>query len=973
MPANNMSMNIDDEIEHAYALATSGQLDESEIAYLKLLEQHPDEPRILSTLGAIALRKDKLSEAKQLLSNSLKLDSEQAKPWLNLSAVLFRLGDYASALNAVDRAQSLGFDGAETWNNRGVILNALNKPEEALLALNTSLTLSPTYAEALYNKATVLQKIGHSVEAVECYKAALELSPNHLNALFNLSILQGNQHAYSQALDNLGRAISLHPGFVEALINRGAMLLDIGRIEEALEDTEKAIEFAPNHAKALFQKANILLMQEDPEGALTFFSRVKQIDPQDTRNLIAMGVAYFDLEDFNKSISTFDEALALDPNSAEAHNNKGLALQQIKLYEVAIKNYRRALELKPNYTDALFNCANALRELDAFEDSLALYENLLDIDPEYVAGWKNMGATLDKLKRRDEALKAYERAIYLSPANADAYFNASTVLVKLNKLELALRYANKALKLDPDYVETLYIRALILMQLGLENEAKTEAEKAIQLKPRHALANDMLGTINVELKNPVEALACYEIAIAEKNDIDCLPGKIAHLKMQLSDWWQYENSLNNLLASIDQEKVVCQPFELHSLIDSPEIHKKSAQIFYGMAFKKPEVVSTPFHEPNKRIHIAYFSSDIGSHPVANLMVGVLEAHNKDLFEISVFSLVNQSGPVRDRVFKASERFINAEFMNDEKIVSLARSLKVDIAIDLNGYTGKNRTSIFELRVAPVQINYIGFLGTMGSRCHDYILADPVMAPIEHEAYFTEKIIQLPCYQANDDKLEVPPTVHSRADFGLPEDAFVFCSFNGNYKITPEMFSVWMRVLQQLPESVLWLHGKTETAINNLRQSAKSLGISGDRLIFARTLPYSEHLARQRLADLFLDTHPYNAGATASNALYCGLPLVTLLGRSFCSRYGGSLLTALDLPELITHSTEEYLALCIRLATDKMYHSSIKQKLESNVKDRPLFNTSVFTRNFEKAIQIVHTRHQERQHLKHITPADLLSE
>ncbi|MBS1198865.1 MAG: repeat-containing protein, partial [Proteobacteria bacterium] len=553
-----------------------------------------------------------------------------------------------------------------------------------------------------------------------------------------------------------------------------------------------------------------------------------------------------------------------------------------------------------------------------------------------------------------------------------AYFNACTALVKLHKLEQALRYANKAHKLNPDYVEALYIRALIFMHLGLEEQAKADAEQAVKLKPRHALANNILGTINVELKNFVQALVNYEIAIAEKDDIECLLGKIAHLKMHLSDWRQHEEILNQLLALIDQDKAVCQPFDLHSLVDAPEYHKRSAEIFYELSYRKNEEVVAPHHEPNQRIHIAYFSSDIGSHPVGNLMAGVLEAHCKENFEVSIFSLDNHSGSVRDRIFRASERFVNAEFLNEDEIVALARSLRVDIAIDLNGYTGKNRTGIFQRRAAPIQINYIGYLGTMGSDCHDYIIGDQVMAPIEYEAHFTEKIIHLPCYQANDDKLEIPATTKSRADYDLPADAFVFCSFNANYKITPPIFAAWMQILHQVPGSVLWLHSKSETAINNLRSAAASLGISGDRLIFARTVPYLEHLARQRLADLFLDTTPYNAGATASNALYCGLPLVTLLGKSFCSRYGGSLLTALDMPELITHSIEEYVALCITIASDRIHHAKLKEKLANNLKTQPLFDTRTFTRNLEMAFRTIHTRHQQGLPPTHIGLAEMLA-
>jgi predicted O-linked N-acetylglucosamine transferase (SPINDLY family) len=262
---------------------------------------------------------------------------------------------------------------------------------------------------------------------------------------------------------------------------------------------------------------------------------------------------------------------------------------------------------------------------------------------------------------------------------------------------------------------------------------------------------------------------------------------------------------------------------------------------------------------------------------------------------------------------------------------------------------------------------------MGSDCHDYIIGDPIISPLAHEAYFSEKIIQLPSYQANDNRIIPPPTTKSREDYGLPSDAFVFCSFNANYKITPSVFSTWMCILKSIPKSVLWLHCKNEIAITNLRNVATAYGIREDRLIFARTVPYDEHLSRHRLADLFLDTTPYNAGATASNALYCGLPLVTLAGRTFASRYGASLLTALGLPELITHDTEDYIAQCVRIATDRAYHAELKTKLAKNLETQLLFDTARFTASLEQAYQAIHTHYTRGQSPSHITVADLQSD
>lgn len=972
MPLDANSSQIEDEIQNAYLLAKKGMQEEAIAAYQGLRALCPKEPRVLSTLGALLFQRGELVNAKKLLEESLRIEPNQAKSLLNLAAILFNLGELDNALQTINRSLELGDPIAATWSNRALIFNAQGRYDEALSDLDKALELDPTNIEALYHKGMVLQRIGQIAQAAACYQHILALAPDHGNARYNLAILQTNGGALEQALANLTYLISAQPTFVEAFILRGQTRFALGRLDEALEDTENALGYAPNHVGALFQKGRILLERGDAAGALELFDNVRGIAPGHTYNLLALGVARFTLKDYPRAIETFDAVINLAPTFPEAFNNKGLVLQELKQHDAAIENYERALALRPDHPDALYNKANALREQGAFEEALALYDRLLAIVPDHLGGWMNKGATLDKLKRHGEALDAYNRVIYLQPGNAEAYANASTALLMLKKQETALAYATKALKIDPKNVNAFHIRALILMRLGMLDHAKIDAEEALNLEPRHAMANYVMGNVYDELKQLPEALAHFEIAQAENGDIEFLHGRTAHLRMEISDWRFFQDTIDRILALIDQKKPVCQPFELHSKIDAPEYHKKCAEIFYDTSFRAKTAVPLPHHAPNPRIHIAYFSSDIAnSHPVSNLMAGVFEAHDPNQFEITLFLLDNHSGETRNRITRACERTINAEFMTDDEVVALAHDLKIDIAIDLNGFTSKNRTGLFARRAAPLQLHYLGFLGTMSSDCYDYIVGDPVIAPFAHQHHFSEKIIHLPCYQANDDKLTVPATTQTRDDFGLPRDAFVFCSFNANYKITPAMFAAWMRILHLVPDSVLWLYCKRENAIANLRDAAAAHGIPDERLVFANGVPYLEHLARQRLADLFLDTTPYNAGATASNALYCGLPLVTYAGKAFCSRYGASLLTALGLPELITYSIEDYIALCARIATDGNYHAQIREKLAKNLQTQPLFNTRDFTANLEGAYRAIQARHQQGLRPDHIAVDDVL--
>lgn len=965
MDSTTDSAQLDIEIEKAYSLALSGQLEEAKQAYSNLLERHPDDPRILGTLGAIFLRLGNLVKARQLIEESLRFDPNQTKPLVNLSAILFNLGELAGALDAIDRVIALGEQSADAWNNRGIILNAQGRTGEALIDLDKALAIDPQNIDALYNKGSVLQKMGSQQEAAAAYNKIIELAPNHARARYSMAILLANGAKHAQAIAVLSQLISEHPDFTDALLQRSRIFSDTGQVSEALADAESVIELTPDNSGAFFQKGCILMLCDDPENALPCFVRACELAPNDPYSLLAMGVARFKLKDNQGALAAFDAALGLSQDIPEAFNNKGQVLQELKQFPAAIEHYEHALALRPGYTDAIFNQANALREQGKHDESLALYKTLLEQAPEHV-GWKNMGATLELLFKREEALEAYKQAIVVDPKDADAHVNAAGVLTKLNKPEQALLYANKALKLDPKHVNALQIRALILLLLDAIDHARVDAEEAARLEPRHALANYVLGIILEKQKLPSEALTHFDMALEENADIDFLLGRAAHIRADMSDWAGFDENIAQLLERIDHHKPACQSFELHSKIDDPIYHRKCSEIYFDFMHRTSEPAKPPTPAANERIHIAYFSSDIGDHPVTTLMAGVFEAHDREKFEVTVFSLVNHSGETRNRIFHASERFINAEFMTDEEVVALARSLNVDIAIDLNGYTGTSRTGIFSRRVAPLQVNYIGFLGTMGSDCHDYIIGDPVIAPFSNQDHFSEKIIHLPCYQANDDKLVIPDTRKTRKDYDLPEEAFVFCSFNGNYKITPQMFSAWMEILRQTPDSVLWLYCK-QYAIDNLRLAAKAHGIDDSRLIFAKQVMLPEHLARQRLGDLFLDTYPYNAGATASNALYSGLPLITYLGRSFCSRYGASLLTALDLPELITHSIEDYIALSVHLATHADDYRELKEKLARNLKTRPLFNTEEFTRNLERAYCAIQSRHRQGLPTEHVSP------
>jgi predicted O-linked N-acetylglucosamine transferase (SPINDLY family) len=437
--------------------------------------------------------------------------------------------------------------------------------------------------------------------------------------------------------------------------------------------------------------------------------------------------------------------------------------------------------------------------------------------------------------------------------------------------------------------------------------------------------------------------------------------------MHLCLWNDLPNDLNELTKKINNNEKVIEPFSMLALIDDPEIQRKTAEIFANEKYPQSHVLSKIKRYPkHKKIRIGYFSADFREHPVSALTAELYEIHDRGQFEIHAFSYGPDTKDKMNLRIKAGvDHFHEVRTMSHKDIAMLARSLEIDIAVDLGGHTEDARTEIFALSAAPIQASYIGYLGTIGANYYDYLVADKTMIPEQNQKYFTEKIAYLPSYQVNDSTQSQPTTIFTRQDLGLPEEGFVFCCFNNTFKITPSTFDSWGRILKKVNGSVLLIYADNDTVQKNLTKEITARGIDPNRLILGKRLSKSEYLARYRVADLFLDTQPYNAGATASDALRMGLPVLTCIGNSFASRVAASLLNAVNLPELITTTKEEYESLAIELATDPEKLKIIKDKLVSNLPTAPLYDTPLFTRHLESAYTIMYDRYHQGLDPDHI--------
>ena len=654
------------------------------------------------------------------------------------------------------------------------------------------------------------------------------------------------------------------------------------------------------------------------------YEQVLGKQPKHFDALHMLGVIAFQTKNLTLADELIGKAIEINPNVASAYSNRGLALKELKRLDDALASYDKAIALKPDYADAFYNRGNALQALKRLEDALASYDKAITLKPDYAEAFNNRGTALQELKRLKDALASYDAAIALKPDYAEAFNNRGIVLQELKRLEDALASYDKAITLKPDYADAFYNR----------------------------------GNALQELKRLDDALASYDKGIALKPDYEFLQGTRLHTQMHLCDWTELQSQSNRLLSAIADELKVIPPFFLLGLMDRPDLQLKASKIYANEKYSERDVWSEFTARPaDGKIRIGYYSADFRDHPVSHLMAELFELHDTERFEIYGFSFRNSSNSeMRQRVANAIENFIDVSTKSDTEIVMMSRNLGIDIAVDLGGFTQDSRTGIFAERCAPIQINYLGYPGTLGAPYFDYIFADRTVIPEGSQQYYSEKVVYLPhSFQVNDSQRKISDKVFSRQELGLPKDGFVFCCFNNNYKIVPETFDSWMRVLQAISGSVLWLLEDNPNAARNLRKEAQIRGVDPERLVFAARMKLDEHLARHRVADLFLDTLPFNAGATGSAALWSGLPLLTQIGESFVARYGASLLNAIDLPELITKTQEEYEARAIELATDPLRLSVIKKKLEQNRETSPLFNGQLFARHIEAAYAEIHRR------------------
>jgi predicted O-linked N-acetylglucosamine transferase (SPINDLY family) len=811
-------------------------------------------------------------------------------------------------------------------------------------------------------KAVEAHKAGQIQDAEDLYRAIIKKQPKHPDANHNLGVIAMGSRKLDVALSLFKSALESRPSTAQFWLSYIDALLQLGRQAEAKRILEQA---RLNGAKGdNFDKLEARLSESISSPGAPLSSSADEYQPGNVLDTLEL-----------------DQAIKLARKKLKARAND----EAEQIYRDILKKYPYNKKAKEGLAAILRGTRGKATKRkeppqNVLEPLMKLYEEgrmqqVLEVASRLTQDYPHSSTLFNicgianaALKNYDAALESYDQAIAIQPGGAELYNNMGIVLRKKGELKSSIEVFKKALKIKPDNVEAYYNMGNAYKDLGKPKEAIKSYKQVLKIKPDYYEAIYNMGNALKNMGELDEAINRYTQVLKIKPDYADVESNLLHQKQVICEWSDSSYSprvCNHLGITTD----AVSPFRMIVLDDDPIKQLQRSQKFASeMCNVQPIPILARETKPLQKIRVGYFSADYREHPIAFLMAKIFESHNRELFEIYGYSLNNTfKSDIRSRLENGFDNFREIQNLSDAEVVALARQDRIDIAIDLTGYTEGCRPNIFALRAAPIQINFLGYPGTMGADFVDYIIVDKNLMPIESQEFYSEKPIYMPHqFIAQDDSLPIPNEIPPRSELGLPEEGFVFCAFHNTYKITPSVFDIWMRLLRNIPGSVLWFNTCNRWAKTNLSNEAKTRGIDSNRLIFKKErVPREEYHAQFGQADLFLDTFNYSAGSTAIDALWGGIPVLTKLGKSFSTRMAGSFLYSIGLPELVTTTEKEYEEVAIELARDPVRIKSIRAQLAASRMTSPLFNAELFTRHLEDGYKQVYQTYVEGKELKSV--------
>lgn len=937
-------------IQRAIQALQSQNYKDAEIIFKKVLQFEKNNVPALQMLGLTMSIQKKYDEAIKYLKLAAKLDPKNPSLQYNLAKSLTDAGFEKESLQHHQIAVDLDSKNINARLNFGKTLLKLNYFDQAVQKFTEVLDLDPNNFDAHITITVALVKLKYFDRALEHLEICKKINPNSNEVFFYEGSIQSELNYFKDALECYKKALIIKPDYYEAICAKVFVFLRLHDLDNALKTSEEAINLRPDLADAYNNKGLVLFALEKYDASLSFFEKALKLNPDFAEAWLNKGNALHQLNYSDESLTAIDKSLAIKKDIKEALLCKALVLLELSRYDEALISIDKALELNPDFADAWLNKGIIFQELKFYNKALNLYDKAIELKDDYKEALLAKANLFFVLKRFDDTFNLIDKAIELKNDYKEALLLKAKVFGELKRYDEALKLCDSVISLKENYPDALLFKATIFNELKKYEDALIFVDKAIAIKNNYKAAWFTKGnTLNV-LKQHALSAKCYLTAFELDENYSYSLGKANHQMMLICNWGFFDDITQKIFNLLGKNKKVAEPFGFQAIAESEYLLKKCAEIYSADLWPPQLNLSKNIKYKHDKIRIGYLCGEFRNQATTILMARIWELHDSEKFEIYAFDNGWDDGSdYRQRINKAFKKVISISNLSDNETVDLIKSFEIDILVNLNGFFGLSRQAVFSCKPAPIQVNYLGFPGTIGATYIDYLIADRTVIPEDSRQFYTEKIVYLPdSYQANDDQRKISSKCFSRSELSLPQNSFVFACFNNNYKITPTTFDSWCRVLNKVDGSVLWLLKDSPVVVDNLKLEATKRGVDADRLIFADRASLPDHLSRQSLADLFLDTWPYNAHTTASDALWAGLPLVTLIGQTFPSRVAASLLKAINLPELIATSQIEYEALAIDLALNPNHLNDIKHKLLENRRTTPLFDSTLFTKNLESA-------------------------
>ena len=943
----------------------------AEAQYRQALADAPDYVEAAVNLAVLLSQRGQHEQALSYYERALALQPDDAATLSNTGNTLQALGRNGEAEAHHRRAVACAPELASAHTNLGNFLFHDGRLEEAIACYRAALALDPLQEEACNNLGSALGQLGRLDEATAIYAEALALAPDSVDTLMNLANLYFMQAKPAQAEIYLRRIVELRPDFAQGHSDLGLCLKYQERWEEAEVCLLQAIEIDPFLDIAWQRLADMRLDADNLEGCREALEQASLIDPNNTMTLLCWGNYHATLDEQAVAAEYFARVCENEPENASYFNCLGNALHFSGRFDDAIAALTRAVTLNPQFSEGFNNLANVHVSRNERETAVGHYRQSLAIAPEQAIVACNLGNVYRDLGRLDEAVASFRHAIAVNPKLHNAYNGLGLALQVQNRHDKSIEAFNTSLELKPDYAEALNNLAISLTGLGRYNEAVDIYQRLLEVKPDLPEALFNLGTLLQTLSRWDQSVIVFMKALEYRGDYNIVYPYLAHSLMQQCSWTNLDGIIECIRGNVEAELAANVPasvsaFALQSMPGEFSMAMRqqvAEQICRRCANNVAELraelkLSFPRTRRNPKLRIGYVSPDFRFHSVAVAFKGLLESHDRDRFELYGYSL--HSGPDDSMTDELRAGFDGFAKISDMPFMDAARKIsgdEIDILIDLAGHTRGAQLEMLALRTAPIQAHYLGYSATIGAKFLDYLITDHQQVPEEQRQYFTEKLVYLPDTFMATQRAPVAIEVPTRAQCGLPEDAFVFCNFNSHYKLEPRLFAIWMRMLRKIPKAVLWLLGGTASSMTNLRREAQARGVDPARLIFADRAPHPVHLARLSHVDLALDNLYHGGGVTTVDCLWTGVPVLTIAGPTPQSRNGASLLAAIDLNEMVTDSLASYERLAMALAADPARLAAMHDHLLAGRNKHPLFQPKILTRHLERAYELMWERYE----------------